>query len=163
MMNTEAMPNRKNPSLFPYIKTGNSGIRIDFLPATGPPDNKNSAFPFEILNHSDPLAYLVKARLVTDAGSEIEKLFILLQRDQVQPVKNIPLPADNPAMDQCWQRAVSHYSEDRALGDCLLKLGDQLAANGHLLPFQPLFYCAHKNHFFPALPSLRRVARTMPR
>jgi hypothetical protein len=149
MMNTEATPKRIKPSLFPYIKTGDSGIRIDFEPVAGPLDKKSPSFPFEILDHPDPLAYLVKARLVTDAGSEIEKLFILLQRDQVQPVKNKSLPADNPAMNQCWKQAFSHYCGDRAFDDCLLKLDDQLTDNVHLLPFQPLFYCTYKNQFFP--------------
>lgn len=149
MMNAEANPDRKHPTLFPYIKTGKSGIRIDFFNKVGPLDKKKPAFPFEILEHSDPLAHLVKARLVTDAGSEIEHLLILLQRDQVQPVKNISLPATNPAINQRWQQAFNHYSRNEAFDDCLILLGDQLADNGHLLPFQPLLYCSFKKQFFP--------------
>lgn len=150
MTNTGAKLNRKHPTLFPYIKTGKSGIRIDFLPKVGPLDKKNIAFPFEILDYSDPLVHLVKARLVTDAGSEIEHLLILLQRDQVQPVKNISLPKTNPAINQCWQQAFSHYSRNEAFNnDCLIRLGEQFANNGRLLPFQPLLYCSFKKQFFP--------------
>ncbi len=150
MTNTRTKLNRKHPTLFPYIKTGKSGIRIDFLPKVGPLDKKNIAFPFEIRDHSDPLVHLVKARLVTDAGSEIEHLLILLQRDHVQPVKNISLPKTNPAINQCWQQAFSHYSRNEAFSnDCLIRLGDQFANNGRLLPFQPLLYCSFKKQFFP--------------
>ncbi len=148
-MNAGTKPKTKHPTFFPYIQTGRSGIRIDFFPKSGSPNEKKPAFPFETLDHSDPLAHMVKAHLVTDAGSEIEHLLILLQRDQVQPGENLSMPATNPAIELCWQRAFSNFSKKEAFEGSLIQLGGQLTSDGQLQPFQPLLCCSLKEQFFP--------------
>ena len=149
MMHSTVLPMKRFPSLLPYIDSRN-GIRIDF---TFIPDStdKKTTFPLgvpDLPTYTDPLAHLIQARLLTDAESEITQLFILLQRDQIKTEKGMPLPTDNPAITRHWQQAFREYNKNRSFEDCLFKLGAQLTDDGNLIPFQPLFYCSFRNHFF---------------
>ncbi len=148
MTKTDTRVSGEHPSVVPYVQSEHNGIRIDFCLSR---DRRPFAFPFETLENTDPLSHLVKARLVTDAGSEIENLLVLVQRDQVLDADSSLMPAANPAVGRCWQKAFHHFSENAATAPFMIKLGAQLAADGHLLPFQPLLFCIHRRRFFPPL------------
>jgi len=110
-------------------------------------------FPFLVLNDSDPLTRIVGASFLTEAGFEVKKLFLLLQKDKYTLPKDSLWSFHNKHVEASWQKAFSFYShEDRE--DSLIVLGNQLNDKGELVPLGSLFFCKAKQTFFcPPCPS----------
>lgn len=106
-----------------------------------------SRFPFLVINESDPLARLIEAQFVSDAGSEIRRVFILLQNDEYLLPRDELWPVNNKDIDQWWQRAFSSYSRKNQ-NSSVVVLADQISKDGGLSPLQPLFFCKPKQIFF---------------
>lgn len=108
---------------------------------------ERSSFPFLVIDESDPLARVIEAQLVTDAGSEVKRVFAVLQKDKYSVSADELHPLNNQEVDRCWQRAFSFYSgkvPDRSI----VVLSDQIGKDGGLSPFQSLFLCKLKQIFF---------------
>lgn len=136
------------PSLLPYLEPDGAKFCLRFSwshqDATV---QEKPRFPFLVINESDPLARLIEAQFVTDARSEIKRVFILLQNDEYFLPRDELWPVNNEDIDQWWQRAFSFYSGKPQDGSVVV-LSDQVRKDGGLLPFQSLFFCKLKQAFF---------------
>lgn len=110
-------------------------------------DLEKSIFPFLIISESDPIAQLIEAQIVSDAGSEVKRIFLLAQRDQCLVKKDELWPLNNVDVNDSWQKAFSFYAKQREDGSFIL-LSDQIGKKGELISFLSLFYCKTKKVFF---------------
>ena len=71
------------PSLLPYLEKGRNTFYIQAL--MGQHDDsvhQRSSFPFLVVSESGPLVRILAARINTDAGTKIEPVFLLTQKDE---------------------------------------------------------------------------------
>ncbi|HSR13888.1 MAG TPA: hypothetical protein VLS90_20740 [Thermodesulfobacteriota bacterium] len=116
------------------------------------PEAAKNFFPFSVSFDSDPLARIIEAALVTDAGSAVKRLSLLVQRDDYLLNDEDRQGITNPDIDRHWQKAFSLHRANRDGSSVLL--ARQISAEGTLLPFQPLFFCrARSRYFAPPCPS----------
>jgi hypothetical protein len=132
-------------SLLPYLRR-NACLR---LCVTSPDSSEADApqYPFLVLNDSDPTTKLLAGRFVTDAGSVLRRVFLLMQRDQYIPSADASWPVNNPDVDSAWRKAFSLYTGESE-GISSLLLDGQVGSEGSLQPFSSLFYCSKKEVFF---------------
>ncbi len=102
-------------------------------------------FPFSVVTDSDPLARLIEAGFLTGAGSELNKVFLLVQRDRYLPAEDELRPVTNRDIEESWQNAFSFYAENN---HGLILLSGQTDERGRLIPFPPLFFCKTRRIFF---------------
>jgi hypothetical protein len=108
--------------------------------------------PFLAIDEFDPLASIVEASVVSNAGSKIKNVFLLIQKDHYHLPKDGVWPANNRDVEQAWQSLFSFLTASRE-HDSIIILKDQFGDNGKLLPWQSLFYCKHRQVFFhPSCP-----------
>lgn len=140
------MKNKDTPSLLHYLNSSLNPVSLEIsLSIEDRPNSEITDFPFLLISDSDPLTRLMEARFMTDAGSELIKVFLLVQRDHYLITKDEPLPINNQGIDEVWQKALSLLK-----GEGVIKtLSHQMDGRGRLLPFQPLFFCKTKQLFFP--------------
>ena len=141
----------ETPSLIPYLKT--DGTKFHIKVAVGNSDdsiNQKSSFPFLVVSESGPFARIIGAKIKTDAGTNIEPVFLLIQKDEHPPSRDELWPLDNRAIDRYWQNTFTFHSNEKS-GSLPLILKNQIDSNGALLPFQPLLYCKFNQTYFPAL------------
>ena len=71
------------PSLLPYLDArGNKfGLRLSLIPESVSAQ-ETPLFPFTVISDAAPLARLIEAQILTDAGSEVKRVFLLVQRDE---------------------------------------------------------------------------------
>ena len=139
------------PSLLPYLKTNGTKFHIKVL--VGDPDDsihKKSKLPFWVVSESGPFARIIEARIKTDAGTNIEPVFLLIQKDDHPLSRNELWPLDNRAIDRYWQNTFTFHSREKS-GSLPLILKNQIDNNGALLAFQPLLYCKFNQTYFPSL------------
>jgi len=143
--------NTEMPSLLPYLDSAGAKLylRFSFFPQA-PSAQGKSRFPFLVIDDSNPLGRLLEAQFVTDAESDIKRVFILLQKDEYLFATDELWPVNNPDVDQCWQEAFSFYSK-KAQNSSVTVLSDQIGKDGGLLPLQPLFFCRVRQTFFHPL------------
>lgn len=146
-----------SPSLLPYLLPGRGKICLR-LQTTGL-ENSSSVFPytnFVQINDLDPLARIFKGSFVTDYGSILKEVNLLIQRDSLQPQMSEEIGLNNATIDHYWQAAMRLRMERTPDHSNLLavQVGDQ----GQLLPFAPLLYCCSQKLFFePPCPSCGRL------
>ena len=124
---------------------------------------EKATFPFLVVSDSDPLTRLIEARMLTDSGSEIKRVFLLVQKDQYLLSRDELRPVGNQDIDAFWQRAFSLYESGKGNGSFITLArqigqsegdGEENCQKGHegqkryLLPFQSLFFCKKKRLFF---------------
>ncbi len=71
------------PSLLPYL--GDTGAHPHLKISLASPDSSHLekvSFPFLQIKFSDPFNRLIPAQFVTDAGSEIRRVILLVQKDE---------------------------------------------------------------------------------
>ena len=109
-------------------------------------------FPFLVVSESDPLALTLEGSILSDAGTKIENVFLLIQKDEYHLPKNEFLPTNNRSVDQAWQNLFSFLTAQNQ-NDSIVVLKDQVGDGGRLLPWFPLWYCHHRQIFFqPSCP-----------
>ena len=108
--------------------------------------------PFRAIDETDPLASIVEASVLSNAGSKIKNVFLLIQKDDYHLPKDEIWPANNRDAEQAWQSLFSFLTASPK-HDSIIILKDQVSDNGKLLPWQSLFYCKHRQVFFhPSCP-----------
>jgi len=139
------------PSLLPYLDPAGEKLylKFSFFPQV-PSAQRKSRFPFLVIDDSNPVGRLLEAQFVTDAESELKRVFVLLQKDQYSLATDGLWPVGNPDVDRCWQEAFSFYSEKTQNGSVTV-FSNQLGKDGALLPLQPLFFCRERQSFFHPL------------
>jgi len=142
----------RNSSLLPYLGSGDNKFRLEIsIVSQDLIFFEKSPFPFLLISDSNPLARLIEARILTDADSVIKRVFLLQQSDKYELTIDEMWPLNNADIDRFWREAFSKYSnqaEETSLDSSPLLIAGQINENGDIVPFQPLFYCIHKNVYF---------------
>lgn len=143
-----------SPSLLPYLAPGKGGIGLEIaLQSEDPATLAVDAGPFLVIAEADPLTRLIKGAFVTDSGSRIKEVFLLLQRDTYPLATNRLAPLTNADIEDFWQKTY-RYQYQHQNGSPLITLQQQLDKQGKLAPFQPLWFCRiAKAYFHPACPA----------
>lgn len=134
-------------TFLPYIRP-KKGIGIDFsFNREYTAHAQENQYPFIILDDANPLVKLVRANLLTDTGAVIQKVAVLLQKDNYS-FRERPLhPLTNDNIDKAWGYSFSFYRA-RYPNSVPLLLDNQLDGNGLLKSFLPMLYCRHRNRYF---------------
>ena len=139
---------RHEPSLLPYLDSfhGNLYLKLPLI-HQNPTILEKTAFPFLVVSDSDPIVRLIEGQIVTDAGSEVKKVFLSIQRDQYRLVRDELWPMNNRNVDDFWQNAFSFYAGEQK-NSPLLVLASQINEKGGVRPLQSLFFCKTRKLFF---------------
>jgi len=138
-------------SLIPYLET--DGTRFHVKLSVGTQDDvfpQKTAFPFLVISESRPLARIIEAKIFTDAGTQVEPVFLLIQKDEYPLAEDELRPLNNRTIDQYWQHTYTFHSHEKSESPPLI-LKNQMAENGALLPFHPLLFCKFKQTYFHPL------------
>ena len=141
------------PSLIHYLDSNDAEfyLKLSLNSLNGSAINETHS-PFLAIDESDPLALILEASVVSNAGSKIKDVFLLIQKGDYRLPNDEVWPANNPDVDQAWQNLFSFLTASRE-HDSIIILKDQVGDNGKLLPWQSLFYCTHRQIFFqPSCP-----------
>ncbi len=135
-------------SLLPYLQPARGKISLQIAIAESDfPVSDNIAYPFLLVEDSDPLAFILSGQIISDNGSPIRDIYLQIQRDNYSLVENDFLSITNSTIDQCWQQ--SYQGRQSAPTPFLLPtLAEQLDKEGNLTPLHSLFFCKKKNTFF---------------
>ena len=140
--------NGQKYSLLPYLNRLNRSIYLRLsLVAQDTSILGKAHFPFLVTAESDPLARLVEAQFVTDAESEIKKVFLLVQRDLYLLPGSELWPVNNRDVEDSWQKAFSFYARENQ-GTSLIILSNQINEKGKLAHMSSLLFCKTKQVFF---------------
>ena len=140
--------NGQKYSLLPYLNHLNRSIYLRLsLVAQDTSILGKAHFPFLVTAESDPLARLVEAQFVTDAESEIKKVFLLVQRDLYLLPGSELWPVNNRDVEDSWQKAFSFYARENQ-GTSLIILSNQINEKGKLAHMSSLLFCKTKQVFF---------------
>ncbi|HZX48957.1 MAG TPA: hypothetical protein VFF47_07060 [Nitrospirota bacterium] len=135
-------------SLLTYLESNDKRFYIKLSPSVQNSTNpEKTVFPFLIINESDPLARLIEAQVVSDAGSEVKKMTLLVQREESRLREDELWPVNNRDVNDSWQKAFSFYVKQGQDSSFIL-LSEQIGNDGGLLPLSSLFYCKTKKVFF---------------
>ncbi len=148
----DSFPNHKveMPSILPYLDPTRAKLHLDLSSVSHDISMERTKFPFLVMSEADPFSRVIEARFVTDAGTEIKRVFVLLQRDEYLITRDELRPVNNRDIDQWWQRAFSSYGDESRSGSVIV-LGDQISEEGGLIPLQPLLFCTKKQVYFHSL------------
>ncbi|MEW6599500.1 MAG: hypothetical protein AB1499_00875 [Nitrospirota bacterium] len=140
--------NSKTYSLLPYLEAERGGFHMDVTLISGDGAAiERSPFPFLTITDTDPLSQIIEARIRTDAGSGVERVFLLLQRDSYLLAKDDLWPVTNRDVEEAWQKAFPfHSSENR--DNTFVRLAGQMDDQGKPVQLASLFYCKTRRLFF---------------
>ena len=138
------------PSLLPYLQSDENHFRLEIsIDSRETSFLEKSPFPFLLINESTPFERLLEAKIVTDADSEIRRVFLLQQSDVYRHVPDEMWPLTNEDIDRRWKNTFELYSsQSKTAGSNPILLAEQIQKNGEFLPFQSLFYCVLKDVYF---------------
>jgi hypothetical protein len=141
------------PSLTHYLDSNDAEfyLKLSLNNQNGSAANQTHS-PFLAIDESDPLASIFEASILSNAGSKIKNVSLLIQKDDYRLPKEGIWPANNRDAEQAWQSLFSFLTASPE-HDSIIILRDQVGDNGRLLPWQSLFYCKHRQIFFhPSCP-----------
>ncbi|MHC1742022.1 MAG: hypothetical protein AB9873_03205 [Syntrophobacteraceae bacterium] len=135
------------PTLLPYLRTGESRVRLDLArPAIQAGDAGSFQNPFRVLVEGSALSRLFGAAWVTETGSAIQDVLLVVQRDVYPWSGREAGQLVNPAIEAIWRQTYAFSTREARCG--LMTLQDQQDQDGTLVPFQSLFYCREKRDYF---------------
>jgi hypothetical protein len=138
----------EKPSLIPYLKPTDVMFYLKLsMTADASPYHKTPDFPFLIVSDTDPLAFIMEATVLSDAGANIKPVFLLTQKDEYHLAKDDRYPVTNHDIDSAWQHLFASLKA-RNENDAIFLFKDQLGNEDRLLPWSPLFFCQHRKEFF---------------
>ncbi|GAM09421.1 hypothetical protein OR1_01699 [Geobacter sp. OR-1] len=144
MASTQSVEISQQKTLLPYLQK-EQGVRLSLVSAST--EQPGNAYPFAVVQDSHPFARLLDANFVTDAGSFVRRVFMLVERDAYRYTEDELLQLANPDLDRCWQETSNLIS-----GSGIFLAGQQ-GEGGKLQAFSSLFYCrARKRFFHPPCP-----------
>jgi len=136
------------PSLIPYLSDAGTLFHLALEPCVQDvPPGDEPHFPFALAADSGAVTRLVKARVMTGAGSPLKEVFLLVSRDEYRVAPSGMSPLTNKDLDLAWQGA---YENHRRNGS-VMALSSQDDGRGGILPFGSLFYCRKTSRFFRPL------------
>lgn len=136
------------PSLVHYLETSDARFQLQLLPRQQELSvHRGDHFPFSKISDADLIASIIEASIVSDAGSKIKDVFLLIQKDSYHLTESESWPANNRDIDQAWQYVFT-YLTDSSQKDSVVILREQVDDNGRLQQWPPLFYCQYRQIFF---------------
>lgn len=145
-------------SLLPYLVWNKENPSLRLALTLKDPSDLDKSYPFSILNGSGPAAKLLEAAFVTNGGSVLKRVFLLLQKDRYAFQGDELWQFTNQDIDDIWQQAFTfHAGEIKGAARGTVVLSGKLDANGDLIPLASLFYCRKRDLFFhPPCPKCGR-------
>lgn len=144
-------------SLLPYLNPLNRLYLNIPLVSNDESALEKAVFPFRSISNTDPFCRLLEAEFLTDAGSTLKQVFLLVQRDRYLFVKDELQTLTNPQIAAAWQKAFSYYRKS-GKGNITV-FSDQLSETGQLCPYTSLFFCKAKRIF--SHPSCRKCGSVL--
>ena len=138
-------------SLIPYLETvkGNAYLKLSLV-AEDPSVLETTPFPFLVIHDTDPLARLVEGQFLTDAGTVLKTVFVLVQKDRYSLTEDALWPVSNVDIEGAWQNGFSFYAGAGSEQHPVV-LTAQIDEGSRLAPLAPLFFCKTRQRFFPPL------------
>jgi hypothetical protein len=127
------------------MNIGSASLRLH-LASEDREEIERTVFPFSVITDTDPFSRLMKGAFVTDAGSVVRDVFLLVQKDRYLLVEDTLRPVTNLDVDHAWQSAFSSYSERR--DNTLLLFPSRLGDQGKFSAWKSLLFCTRARHFF---------------
>ena len=138
------------PSLLPYLQSVDNPFRLEIILSSREMSSReNTVSPFLLISESTPFEHLLEAKIISDAGSDVQRVFFLQQSDVYACVQEEIWPITNDDIDRRWQETFKSYSSQSGTGSSIpFVLAEQ--ANNHraFRPFHSLFYCVYKDSYF---------------
>ncbi|MGE5239674.1 MAG: hypothetical protein ACM3ON_12830 [Chloroflexota bacterium] len=136
------MPDHRLTALLACLNKLPGSLHIDCpLVSEDPTILAKTPFPFVTVTDADPYARILGGRILTEAGSMLTEVLLLVQRDQYALRRDPLRPVTNRDVEEAWQKAFRAYEKDRR--SPLI----HVFRPGGLLP--PLLYCTLTRLFFP--------------
>ena len=138
------------PSLLPYLQSNGNPFRLEIsLSSRETSFLEKSPFPFLLISESTPFEHLLEAKIITDAGSDVRRVFLLQQSDNYRHVPDEMWPLTNEDIDRRWENTIElYFAQSKTASSNPLFLAGQIQKNGEYSQFHPLFYCAFKHIYF---------------
>lgn len=138
-------------TLLHYLKHDSYPFHLE-LESEGGQSTCDGPSLFPSLADSDPLSRVIKGRVLTDAGTLVRDVLLVVQRDEYGFTDDHLCPFTNVDVEQAWQQAFTSYLNNRHGG--LILLSKQIGPVGTLARMDPLFFCSRTGAFFsPPCPS----------
>jgi hypothetical protein len=144
------------PSLLPYLKSNDSKLHINIIETpVGTAELVPKRTIFRVLSESSPLTRLLRAEIFSDAGSLVQPVFLLVQKDVYRYQPSELWPLTNLDVEASWQQAHSFFDSEASgktptgtIEHAVIRLGTQWPAGSNPSAFQCLFVCSHRQIFF---------------
>jgi hypothetical protein len=134
-----------DPSFLPYLTGSKTMFSIQF--SSGQDDlNPGTAprFPFDLISDASALTRIIGARIISDTGSLIKPVSLLISRDDYSLTVNVLTALTNLDIESIWQKTfLNHHARGS-----LITLSAQTDESGSLIPFRSLFSCTKTGEFF---------------
>ncbi len=136
-----------HPSLLSYLLPEQGNFYLRLQPADSQQSSGNSSsLPFTSIDDGDPLAHTFRGAFVTDFGSVVKEVNLLIQRDiPVWPAES-ETTLTNTVIDSYWQKAMTTRRARNPEHSILL--ASQVGEQQELLAFTSLFYCRKQQAYF---------------
>ena len=138
------------PSLLPYLESNDNPFKLEIsLSSRETSFLKKSPLPFLLISESTPFERLLDAKIVTDAGSDVRRVFLLQQSDVYPYLPDEIWPITNEDIDRRWQESFKLFSsQSGTCGSMPIVLAEQANSKREFLPFHSLFYCVYTDSYF---------------
>ena len=138
----------KFASLLPYLESSSPLPRLVVsLRSSDPKELEGMSNPFILVDDSSAVGRLLQASFVTDAGAELKRVSLFVQRSQYRLPKDPLVPLTNKDIISLWQAGFQALLEDPGRSGLLL-LSALTDEQTYLVPFRPLFLCKKKTVYF---------------
>ena len=109
---------RRDPpttSLLSYLDAEEAKFKVEITRISSQaPGVETAQLPFLRVSDSGPTTCITAAKVITDAGSVLRRVFFLQQKDEYRLHADEIWPINNADIDQLWQEAVARYSNQPA-------------------------------------------------
>jgi hypothetical protein len=140
------MKKTDHASLLHFLKPQSGPFYLDVTLGGSRTDGDRSS-PFAPPMEGDPLSRVIQGRIMTDGGTILKDVLLLLQRDEYGLVDDSLSPLTNLDVERAFQQAFSTYLRE-SKGSLLLFSG-LVNQTGGLVAMDPLFFCNRTGLFFP--------------
>lgn len=139
------LPLVDNPSLIPYLTCSGSAFFLEISAVTSDLNAEETPlFPFALVSDTGAFSRILGARVISDAGSPLKSVFLVMSRDDYRRLDDGPSSLTNNDIDASWRRAFQNHQQN----GLLTTLSAQLDEKGDFVPFQSLFFCKRTKRFF---------------
>lgn len=138
-------------SLLPFLQPSGCAPRLALTEGV-----TDASYPFAVVDNSAPFSRVIRGSFLTDGGSRLKDVFLVLQRDRYHLENTAFSKITNIEIEASWVRVKTRASAGLC-GDGLIELASHLSVGEKSKMFAPLLFCREKQLFLPLLcPSCSR-------